>query len=102
MPCNSAAVVSLVLLIFFLASSPTTNLNASITVSAARPVKGPEFARETTTLEPSSRATDGSRSVEGCLPKGLPHNSAPSRYVNYLPLGSSLCTPPRSDADHWP
>ncbi|KAK4776800.1 hypothetical protein SAY86_005488 [Trapa natans] len=83
MPCTSAVLASLVLL-FFLVSPPATTMNAAITVAAARPVKVPEFSRERTTLEPSSAASglNGNPSVESCLPKGLPHNSAPSRLQN--------------------
>ncbi|KAL1345487.1 hypothetical protein HN51_019215 [Arachis hypogaea] len=36
------------------------------------------------------------REVKGCLPKGFRHNSAPSRFVNYDPLGSSGCSGMRS------
>ncbi|KAK4766202.1 hypothetical protein SAY87_007844 [Trapa incisa] len=80
MPCTSAVLASLFLL-FFLVSPPATTMNAAIAVAAARPVKVPEFSRERTTLEPSSAASglNGNPSVESCLPKGLPHNSAPSR-----------------------
>ncbi|KAL8538658.1 hypothetical protein ACS0TY_000609 [Phlomoides rotata] len=34
--------------------------------------------------------------VEGCLPKGRRHSSAPSRYINDQPLGSTVC----SSMDH--
>lgn len=97
MPSNSVALV----FFFFLVSSPATSPNAVTAVAAARPVKNPEFAQEHTAMElkPSSGTGDfnQSRSVENCLPKGLPHNSAPSRYINYQPLGSSLCSPGRND-----
>ncbi|KAK7261317.1 hypothetical protein RIF29_27626 [Crotalaria pallida] len=32
------------------------------------------------------------REVNGCLPKGSRHNSAPSRFVNYKILGSGGCS----------
>ncbi|KAK8641577.1 hypothetical protein V6N13_010973 [Hibiscus sabdariffa] len=32
--------------------------------------------------------------VKACMPKGLRHSSAPSRYVNYQTLGSSCATKP--------
>ncbi|KAM6600748.1 hypothetical protein CsatA_020357 [Cannabis sativa] len=35
--------------------------------------------------------------VESCLPKGFRQTSAPSRYVNYDTLGSTLCSSPTSD-----
>ncbi|KAL4333631.1 hypothetical protein GQ457_07G033810 [Hibiscus cannabinus] len=34
------------------------------------------------------------KQVKGCMPKGLRHSSAPSRYVNYQTLGSSCATKP--------
>ncbi|KAK7404776.1 hypothetical protein VNO78_05734 [Psophocarpus tetragonolobus] len=37
------------------------------------------------------------RQVKNCLPKGYRHNSAPSRFVNYDTLGSSVCSGMRSD-----
>lgn len=38
----------------------------------------------------------GGKEVEDCLPKGRRHSSAPSRYINYQPLGSIMC----SSMDH--
>ncbi|KAL0317391.1 UNVERIFIED_CONTAM: hypothetical protein Sangu_2153400 [Sesamum angustifolium] len=35
----------------------------------------------------------GGKGVEGCLPKGRRHSSAPSRYINDQPLDSTLCSP---------
>ncbi|CAN1253019.1 hypothetical protein LINPERPRIM_LOCUS8212 [Linum perenne] len=34
------------------------------------------------------RGVFGRKEVKNCLPKGFRHTSAPSRYVNYQPLGS--------------
>ncbi|KAI8030669.1 hypothetical protein LOK49_LG01G00488 [Camellia lanceoleosa] len=34
----------------------------------------------------------GSGEVESCLPKGLRHSSAPSRYTNYHTFGSTVCS----------
>ncbi|CAL1387026.1 unnamed protein product [Linum trigynum] len=34
----------------------------------------------------------GGREVNGCLPKGFHRNSAPSRYINLEPLGTSSST----------
>ncbi|KAI4304693.1 hypothetical protein MLD38_040168 [Melastoma candidum] len=40
----------------------------------------------------------GGREVKNCLPKGFRHTSAPSRFVNYEPLGSSArCSPEPKD-----
>ncbi|KAL7148573.1 hypothetical protein ABFS83_06G187800 [Erythranthe nasuta] len=39
----------------------------------------------------------GGKQVEGCLPRGRRHSSAPSRYINDQPLGSTLCS---SSNDH--
>ncbi|CAL1404197.1 unnamed protein product [Linum trigynum] len=33
----------------------------------------------------------GGKEVKDCMPKGFRHTSAPSRYVNYLPLLGSNC-----------
>ncbi|CAI0452844.1 unnamed protein product [Linum tenue] len=33
----------------------------------------------------------GGKEVKNCMPKGFRHTSAPSRYVNYLPLLGSNC-----------
>lgn len=35
----------------------------------------------------------GGKQVEGCMPKGRRHSSAPSRYINYQPLDSVMCSP---------
>lgn len=35
----------------------------------------------------------GGKQVEGCMPKGRRHSSAPSRYINYQPLDSLMCSP---------
>ncbi|KAI4351457.1 hypothetical protein L6164_005826 [Bauhinia variegata] len=35
---------------------------------------------------------DGRRDFQACLPKGFRRSSAPSRYINYQPLGSA-CFP---------
>ncbi|KAG5515568.1 hypothetical protein RHGRI_036571 [Rhododendron griersonianum] len=32
------------------------------------------------------------REVNGCMPKGFRHSSAPSRYVNYQTMGSLGCS----------
>ncbi|KAI6669417.1 hypothetical protein NL676_004302 [Syzygium grande] len=37
----------------------------------------------------------GGKQLRNCMPKGFRHSSAPSRYVNYEPLGSSKwCSTP--------
>uniref|UniRef100_A0A7N1A748 Uncharacterized protein n=1 Tax=Kalanchoe fedtschenkoi TaxID=63787 RepID=A0A7N1A748_KALFE len=42
------------------------------------------------TLKPRHAVVPG---VESCLPKGMRHSSAPSRYGNAQTLGSTLCSP---------
>ncbi|CAN0916444.1 hypothetical protein LINGRAHAP2_LOCUS29710 [Linum grandiflorum] len=37
-----------------------------------------------------ARSVFGRKEVKNCLPKGFRHTSAPSRYVNYQPLGSCV------------
>ncbi|KAF5190049.1 hypothetical protein FRX31_020360 [Thalictrum thalictroides] len=46
---------------------------------------------EYTTMNPQQNNVFGDQAVEGCLPKGFRHTSAPSHYANYQPLGSTLC-----------
>ncbi|KAK4791131.1 hypothetical protein SAY86_031544 [Trapa natans] len=61
----------------------------------------PESGRdlETMKLPPfykEIRGFDVGREVKGCMPKGPGHSSAPSRFVNYQPLGSAgtgRCSP---------
>ncbi|OWM70217.1 hypothetical protein CDL15_Pgr026067 [Punica granatum] len=103
MSSNSVALLLFVMLLF-LASSPTISPNA-VFVAAARPLNS-ERPREYATLEPKPSPVNGSfnqsRSVESCLPKGRRYNSAPSRYINYQPLGSSLCTSPSKNDTREP
>lgn len=46
-----------------------------------------------TTFEPKVTRENHGSGVEGCLPKGRRHSSAPSRYINYQPLGVVTCKP---------
>ncbi|KAL1532159.1 hypothetical protein AAHA92_32205 [Salvia divinorum] len=41
----------------------------------------------------------GGKQVGGCMPKGRRHSSAPSRYINYQPLDSLMCSPLNHQAD---
>ncbi|KAJ6892456.1 hypothetical protein NC651_025605 [Populus alba x Populus x berolinensis] len=62
-------------------------------VAATRPLatKSPNYE----TLKPKTKRGQRDQfhggEVENCLPKGFHHNSAPSRYINYQPLGSTMC-----------
>lgn len=60
-------------------------------VAAARPLKQKDYKYINLKLKP--KKGDGKKRgyVEACLPKGLIHSSAPSRYINSLPLGISPC-----------
>ncbi|OAY45831.1 hypothetical protein MANES_07G095300v8 [Manihot esculenta] len=63
-------------------------------VAAARPLalKSPkDFA----TFKPKTSHGNGEfrgKDVENCLPKGFHRTSAPSRYINYSTLGSTMCS----------
>lgn len=65
------------------------------TSSASRPlgVKGEDY----TTFKPKIRKEKQGLGVEGCLPKGRRHSSAPSRYINYQPLGEVTCKPMKNE-----
>lgn len=59
----------------------------------ARPLEL-KHSRVSITFKPktSYRGRDfGGRDVESCLPKGFHQTSAPSRYINYGKLGSTMC-----------
>ncbi|GMN24979.1 hypothetical protein TIFTF001_000766 [Ficus carica] len=47
-------------------------------------------------LNPGKNHFFRGREIKGCLPKGFRHASAPSRFVNYLPLGSAGCSSSRA------
>ncbi|KAK4789865.1 hypothetical protein SAY86_017169 [Trapa natans] len=74
----------------FLSSVPSTQM--PLLPESGRDLvtmKLPPFYRE-------NRGFDVGREVKGCMPKGPGHSSAPSRYVNYQPLGSAVtsrCSP---------
>lgn len=59
--------------------------------SGSRPIGAkPE---DYTTFKPKIvKGKHGKEEVEGCLPKGGRRSSAPSRYINYQPLGSTICS----------
>ncbi|KAF8021582.1 hypothetical protein BT93_G1894 [Corymbia citriodora subsp. variegata] len=78
-----------VLLFFlFLLSCPTLFVTTSM--ATMRPLKPVPLGYAGFDPKRSSMGGGGGgRGIESCLPKGLRHNSAPSRYVNYQPLGSS-------------
>ncbi|XAR72130.1 hypothetical protein NMG60_11018658 [Bertholletia excelsa] len=82
-PLIFTAILHLLLLILLL--SPTT---------AASPITEPE-RKDNVAFKPPTRLGKhgfGRGQVNSCLPKGLRYNSAPSRYINYHPTGSSLCS----------
>lgn len=60
--------------------------------AAARPLESPSYE----TLEPKTshgQQEFHDREVQNCLPKGFHLTSAPSRYINYHTLGSTMCAP---------
>ncbi|KAI6676544.1 hypothetical protein NL676_037340 [Syzygium grande] len=94
------------LFFLFLLSYPTLFVTTSM--ATMRPLKPlpPGYA----SFDPKRSSTNGGsfssggggqgRGIESCLPKGLRHTSAPSRYINYQPLGSSSACSPSSDANN--
>ncbi|KAL9365562.1 hypothetical protein Peur_043435 [Populus x canadensis] len=70
-----------------------TNSMARVAV-ATRPLESKSSRYET--LKPKTNHGQQEfhgREVENCLPKGFHPTSAPSRYINYHTLGSTICTP---------
>ncbi|OIV90563.1 hypothetical protein TanjilG_10657 [Lupinus angustifolius] len=80
-----------VLLLVLLLSPPSNNNGGSYStpffVAATRPLEQnvPKF----NDLKPEKGHGLQSRNIEACMPKGPRRNSAPSRYINYEPLGST-------------
>ncbi|KAL8218264.1 hypothetical protein R6Q57_021637 [Mikania cordata] len=66
-------------------------------VAATRPLE--EKGEEYVMYKPKTSETNKAQGVDGCLPKGLRHNSGPSRYINYQTLSSTtgICStaPPK-------
>ncbi|XAR54462.1 hypothetical protein NMG60_11029602 [Bertholletia excelsa] len=62
--------------------------------TAARPITEPERKDNVAFKPPTSLGKHGfgRGEVNSCLPKGLHYNSGPSRYINYQPTGSNLCS----------
>ncbi|KAK7279619.1 hypothetical protein RJT34_24674 [Clitoria ternatea] len=83
----------LLLLVLLLNPCANNTRGTLVCVDAARPLEHnvPKYIN----LKPDeNNGTIGKRgfqggNVEACLPKGLRLSSAPSRYINYLPLGSA-------------
>ncbi|BAT94495.1 hypothetical protein LR48_Vigan02g186100 [Vigna angularis] len=62
-----------------------------VLVGGARPLlehDGPKYINLKAEKGNGKRVFKGG-SVEACLPKGFRRSSAPSRYINYQPLGST-------------
>ncbi|KAJ6767800.1 hypothetical protein OIU74_021631 [Salix koriyanagi] len=60
--------------------------------AATRPLESPSYEK----LEPKTNHGQQEfhdREVQNCLPKGFHPTSAPSRYINYHTLGSTMCAP---------
>lgn len=65
----------------FLSSVPSTRMPTFPESRDLTTMKLPPFFR--------AHRVFGGREVKGCMPKGLGHTSAPSRFANYQPLGSA-------------
>ncbi|KAJ6428925.1 hypothetical protein OIU84_020549 [Salix udensis] len=88
------AFLHLILLLLLLSPPPMLVGTGSMAgvAAATRPLESPSYE----TLEP--RTNHGQqefhdREVQNCLPKGFHPTSAPSRYINYHTLGSTMCAP---------
>lgn len=74
--------------------------------TVTRPLVSSSSSEAETYVKPEmnhkERSVFQGREVKGCLPKGFRHDSAPSRFVNYKPLGSRLsgCSKMHSDQKH--
>ncbi|KAJ0103627.1 hypothetical protein Patl1_06049 [Pistacia atlantica] len=70
----------------------------TVLVGAIRPISPSPLTKSDqsyTTLEPKTsheRHKFRSEEVNGCMPKGFHRPSAPSRYINYNTLGSTMCS----------
>ncbi|KAK7357015.1 hypothetical protein VNO80_16296 [Phaseolus coccineus] len=83
----------LLLLLILLLNPPantTRGCSTFVQVAAARPLEhnGPKYINLKAEKGNGKGAFKGG-SVEACLPKGFRRSSAPSRYINYQPLGST-------------
>ncbi|CAL5209188.1 unnamed protein product [Lathyrus oleraceus] len=93
----SITVISKLMLLLLLLLKPPSNTTKGCNygpfcVDAARPLEqdgNPKYIN----LKPEKGNGGGGvfqgRNVEDCLPKGFRRSSAPSRYINYQPLGTS-------------
>ncbi|KAJ0546033.1 hypothetical protein HanIR_Chr08g0356391 [Helianthus annuus] len=90
-------IMAMLLLLDLLLSSPATIRDGGNTifygVAAVRPLE--EKGEEYVLYKPKTSATSQGQGVDGCLPKGIHHNSGPSRYINYQTLGGCSTTEPK-------
>ncbi|CAJ1976732.1 unnamed protein product [Sphenostylis stenocarpa] len=71
-------------------ASNTRGCSTFVCVAGARPLEhnGPRYINLKAEKGNEKRGFKA-ESVEACLPKGFRRSSAPSRYINYQPLGST-------------
>lgn len=90
-------VISKFMLLLLLLLNPHSNITkwcnyAPFCVDAARPLEQQNVPKYIN-LKPEKGNGEGrvfqAGNVEDCLPKGFRRSSAPSRYINYQPLGNS-------------
>ncbi|KAL9295024.1 hypothetical protein AtNW77_Chr3g0210671 [Arabidopsis thaliana] len=83
--------ISFFMLLFLFLISPRTNV-----VCASRPLlesNNPgHMSTNTIYIKGSEQGAFRGGAMNDCLPKGFHFNSAPSRYINNLPLDSTLCS----------
>lgn len=88
-----------ILIILFLLNPPLL-LMSRVAAATSRPLGSnpPNYV----SLKPTrSHGGFAKQVVDACLPKGFRHSSAPSRYINYQPLGSTICSPAKHVAKPW-
>ncbi|KAK9282901.1 hypothetical protein L1049_011126 [Liquidambar formosana] len=93
---NSLLFMALFSLFLLLTPPALTTGPSSISrvAAATRPLESRHEENYVNLNPRSNHGQHGFRSgdVKSCLPKGLRHSSAPSRYGNYNTLGSTVCS----------
>lgn len=104
MPATQGCIVFLCLLLMFSSSWDVAmggRYIPSSVPSTMRPASADYVKMNPQALLNHKHKVSHEKEVKGCMPKGLRRSSAPSRYVNYQPLGSS-CATEAHWADHKP
>ncbi|KDP30473.1 hypothetical protein JCGZ_16152 [Jatropha curcas] len=95
MPSTLVLFIALFYSLLLLSPLPTIiGANSLVKVAvAARPLES-KPSKNSVIFKPKSshrKKGFGGRDMENCMPKGFHRTSAPSRYINYNTLGSTIC-----------